>query len=61
MLDYIFRELAVSYLGRNDLAHVVPADVGFDVLGKGVEDGSPARPPLPANRVLSSGFVRQQN
>jgi ribonucleoside-diphosphate reductase alpha chain len=22
-LDYIFRELAVSYLGRNDLAHVM--------------------------------------
>ena len=25
VLDYIFRELGVSYLGRNDLAHVVPA------------------------------------
>jgi ribonucleoside-diphosphate reductase alpha chain len=61
ILDYVFRELAVSYLGRHDLAHVEPADVGFDVLGKGVEDGSPARPPLPASRVLSSGFVRQQN
>ena len=24
ILDYIFRELAVSYSGRNDLAHVVP-------------------------------------
>ena len=24
VLDYIFRELAVSYLGRHDLAHVVP-------------------------------------
>ncbi len=24
ILDYIFRELAVSYLGRNDLAHVQP-------------------------------------
>src|SRR5215510_8816366 len=24
VLDYIFRELAVSYLGRTDLAHVVP-------------------------------------
>jgi ribonucleoside-diphosphate reductase alpha chain len=22
ILDYVFRELAVSYLGRNDLAHV---------------------------------------
>ncbi|MGH6888699.1 MAG: vitamin B12-dependent ribonucleotide reductase [Rhizomicrobium sp.] len=25
VLDYIFRELAVSYLGRNDLAHIPPA------------------------------------
>src|SRR6201999_3915728 len=24
ILDYVFRELAVSYLGRHDLAHVVP-------------------------------------
>ncbi len=24
ILDYIFRELAISYLGRNDLAHVAP-------------------------------------
>jgi hypothetical protein len=23
ILDYIFRELAISYLGRNDLAHVI--------------------------------------
>ena len=27
ILDYIFRELAVSYLGRNDLAHVARIDV----------------------------------
>jgi ribonucleoside-diphosphate reductase alpha chain len=26
LLDYVFRELAVSYLGRNDLAHVAPAE-----------------------------------
>jgi len=25
ILDYVFRELAVSYLGRDDLAHVSPA------------------------------------
>jgi len=27
LLDYIFRELAISYLGRDDLAHVKPADL----------------------------------
>ncbi len=59
ILDYIFRELAVSYLGRNDLAHVEASEMGFDALGKGV--GSEERPPVPAARVLSSGFVRRPN
>ena len=36
ILDYIFRELAISYLGRNDLAHVEPADLEPDTIGKGV-------------------------
>ncbi|MGH6981191.1 MAG: vitamin B12-dependent ribonucleotide reductase, partial [Stellaceae bacterium] len=35
LIDYIFRELAISYLGRNDLAHVQPADLTPDTLGKG--------------------------
>ena len=49
ILDYIFRELAISYLGRNDLAHVAPEEIGATVLGGGVEqdrapgDGAPAR------------------
>ena len=41
MLDYIFRELAVSYLSRFDLAHVDPSEANFDALGKGVEEGRP--------------------
>jgi ribonucleoside-diphosphate reductase alpha chain len=55
ILDYIFRELAISYLGRNDLAHVDPSDIGHDVLGKG-EDQS--RPPQGAGKLVSRGFVR---
>ncbi|MGJ8615806.1 MAG: vitamin B12-dependent ribonucleotide reductase, partial [Sulfitobacter sp.] len=35
ILDYIFRELAVSYLDRTDLAHVQPEGHTFDDLGKG--------------------------
>ncbi|PIW69497.1 MAG: ribonucleoside-diphosphate reductase, adenosylcobalamin-dependent [Ignavibacteriales bacterium CG12_big_fil_rev_8_21_14_0_65_30_8] len=27
VIDYIFRELAVTYLGRNDLAHVTPGEI----------------------------------
>ena len=33
LLDYMFRELAVSYLGRNDLAHVEPDDLRPDSVG----------------------------
>jgi ribonucleoside-diphosphate reductase alpha chain len=60
ILDYVFRELAVSYLGRNDLAHVEPSELGFDALGKGVDDEAYA-PPMPAQRFLSAGFVRNSN
>ncbi|MCA0432575.1 MAG: vitamin B12-dependent ribonucleotide reductase [Proteobacteria bacterium] len=60
ILDYVFRELAISYLGRNDLAHVEPSEFGFDSVGKG--DGTVKTPaPVPAARVLSSGFVRRTN
>src|SRR6266480_872573 len=37
ILDYVFRELAVSYMGRFDLAHVDPSESHFDAMGKGVE------------------------
>jgi ribonucleoside-diphosphate reductase alpha chain len=33
ILDYIFRELAISYLGRYDLAHVQPKDISPDSIG----------------------------
>ena len=33
ILDYIFRELAVSYLARHDLAHVDPAEIVTTGLG----------------------------
>jgi len=39
ILDYIFRELAVSYLDRTDLAHVQPQGATFDTIGRGEEEG----------------------
>ncbi len=39
ILDYIFRELAVSYLDRTDLAHIKPEGTMFDDLGRGEEEG----------------------
>ncbi len=42
ILDYIFRELAVSYLDRTDLAHVAPTGESFDDLGHGEAEGRDA-------------------
>ena len=39
ILDYIFRELAVSYLDRTDLAHVKPEGASFDDIGLGSQEG----------------------
>ena len=62
ILDYIFRELAVSYLGRNDLAHVVPEDLEPDSIGAGTGEGLPpavADPAMEAVKsVASQGYVR---
>ena len=56
ILDYVFRELAVSYLERFDLAHVEPTGEGFDALGKGVEEGRPS----PEARYVSKGLTRSR-
>jgi ribonucleoside-diphosphate reductase alpha chain len=56
ILDYVFRELAVSYLSRFDLAHVEPSEGGFDALGKGVEEGRPS----PEARYVSKGLTRSR-
>src|SRR5438034_10463543 len=56
ILDYVFRELAVSYLERFDLAHVDPTEGGFDALGKGVEEGKPSA----ATRYVSKGLTRSR-
>jgi len=55
ILDYVFRELAVSYQERFDLAHVDPSVAGgFDALGKGVEEGKPA------TNYVSKGLTRSR-
>jgi ribonucleoside-diphosphate reductase alpha chain len=62
ILDYIFRELAISYLGRNDLAHIDPSDIGHDVLGTGEEQSRPPQGPGPTGttKFVSRGFVRSK-
>lgn len=54
ILDYIFRELAISYLGRHDLAHVDTSDFSNTSLGREkADDGD-------AGHVVSRGLVRGQ-
>lgn len=58
ILDYIFRELAVSYLGRNDLAHAEAHDVLPDAMG----NGERAEELLQlAEKTVSQGFIRSSN
>jgi ribonucleoside-diphosphate reductase alpha chain len=54
ILDYIFRELAISYLGRNDLAHVSPDEVSYSAPQK-PDDGTPSGS---ASRNISKGLTR---
>ncbi|PLR27556.1 ribonucleotide reductase [Caulobacter zeae] len=62
ILDYIFRELGVSYLGRDDLANGDPQEFNADGLGRGkaddVEDEAEEPAPLPASKFISKGFSR---
>jgi ribonucleoside-diphosphate reductase alpha chain len=53
ILDYVFRELGVSYMGRTDLANVDPAEFHADGLGAGE-----AEEPQPISRFISRGFSR---
>jgi ribonucleoside-diphosphate reductase alpha chain len=55
ILDYIFRELGVSYLGRDDLANVDPQGLNADGLGGGKDEEAA---PQPASRFISRGFSR---
>jgi ribonucleoside-diphosphate reductase alpha chain len=57
ILDYVFRELAISYLARFDLAHVEPSEATFDALGRGVEEGKPAGA---AAKYVSKGLTRSR-
>ncbi|MEL6197345.1 MAG: vitamin B12-dependent ribonucleotide reductase, partial [Pseudomonadota bacterium] len=66
ILDYIFRELAVSYLDRTDLAHVEPGGYRFDEMGGGEAESELDAPEEPAEstaialvkQVASTGYLR---
>ena len=60
ILDYLFRELAISYLGRGDLSHVMPDDLRPDSLGGGESEAALAEREMgqPIPTATSRGFVR---
>ena len=61
ILDYIFRELAVSYLGRNDLAHVDVSEIANTGLGSSDQElEEEQEAPPPAAKFLSRGLLRGQ-
>jgi ribonucleoside-diphosphate reductase alpha chain len=68
ILDYIFRELAVSYLDRTDLAHVKPSGATFDDLGEGERAGNVSEPSERAasksievlKQISSTGYLRKR-
>ncbi|MCW5941312.1 MAG: adenosylcobalamin-dependent ribonucleoside-diphosphate reductase [Fimbriimonadaceae bacterium] len=51
VIDYIFRELAMTYLGRNDLVQVSPEDLRSDTVGK------PSQPALDFEEEEERGEV----
>ena len=58
ILDYIFRELGVSYLDRQDLASGDDAELNADGLGQGAREGREPSEPMPAAHFISKGFSR---
>src|SRR4029079_13070784 len=57
VFDYVSRELAISYMGRFELAHVDPSEANFDALGKGEEEGRAD----PNTRFVSKGLTRSRS
>jgi len=59
IIDYIFRELAITYLGRHDLAQVQEEDLRMDSVKKDEQDpecvdSEPADPQALANQSIST-------
>ena len=58
ILDYVFRELGVSYLERIDLAHVKPEGYRFDDLGDGVDESGNAGIPAGSDEKMKNILLK---
>ncbi|MGP9804363.1 vitamin B12-dependent ribonucleotide reductase [Paracoccus sp. NSM] len=59
ILDYVFRELAVSYLDRTDLAHVKPEGARFDDIGGGEAEAANVTPVSDQTELKSLTMLKQ--
>jgi len=55
IIDYIFRELAITYLGRHDLAHVSPEDLRGDAIHRHEDE-----PEFDSEEVVEERVVEPQ-
>ncbi len=53
VIDYVFRDLAITYLGRDDLAQVSPEETRHDALGGGLKEGKAIKEPQEKAEVRS--------
>jgi ribonucleoside-diphosphate reductase alpha chain len=58
VIDYVFRELAITYLGRTDLSHVAEDDLRGDSLGTKAGQGPVASRGLPRPQPTQAGVER---
>ena len=60
VLDYVFRELAISYFNKKELANIDPDDVEMDGIGKGEKQRklNAASTNEAIARYASTGYVR---
>jgi ribonucleoside-diphosphate reductase alpha chain len=56
VIDFIFRDLAIEYLGRDDLAHVTPQISGTE-MGGGIDEGKQIAPAVEVAVVVAAAVA----
>lgn len=60
IIDYIFRELAVTYLGRHDLAQAAPEDLRSDTVGHGIGEHKAGERPAKEPEYVGEEIVAER-
>ncbi|WP_316201023.1 MULTISPECIES: adenosylcobalamin-dependent ribonucleoside-diphosphate reductase [unclassified Bradyrhizobium] len=54
IIDFVFRDIAINYLDRDDLAHVTPEESGHTAIGDGVGRVSESAPPVEGVMIVGA-------